>query len=1100
MSGRDSQIRAPRAESAAQQRRGDITLVATTPLAYREYATEAEGLADRAILGHLSADAPTTVHVATAPIPEAPHRLTVKRYSATHPIPLQQGVAVLDRFGLHLADYRAFAFQTTGAGPRHLQVFLIDAPEAFAGRDGHPHTASLGEALDRAWQEHSEVDGFSRLIFAAGLSSREVEVFRAYARFLGQIGHNLGHDYLAAALTRHPQTTRALIALFHDRFDPARGDEGRVNTDAHVVAREAIAAIGNDEDQRVLQRFLGVIDATLRTNYYQTGDHGRPKDTLAFKLDSRAIEGSPAPQPLYEIFVYSPRFEGIHLRGGKVARGGIRWSDRPQDYRTEVHGLFKAQMVKNVVIVPEGAKGGFVLKRPPAGGGSALRQEAIACYKAYVGALLDITDNLSDGRIVPPHGVVRHDGDDPYLVVAADKGTATFSDIANGVAAEYGFWLGDAFASGGSAGYDHKALGITARGAWEGVKRHFRELGIDAQHQPITVTGVGDMSGDVFGNGLLLSPHMQLVGAFDHRHIFVDPQPHPIRGFAERQRLFALPTSSWADFDPGALGPGGAVYPRDARNVTLSAEAQVRFGLPGETTPSELMRAILRTEVDLLWLGGIGTYIRAGDESDAAAGDRANDALRVSGAELRCKVVGEGANLGCTQLGRIEYARCGGRIDTDAIDNAGGVSCSDHEVNIKILLADMEAAQQLTRADRDTLLRQMSDDVCQLVLRDIVLQTQALSIAAARAPGDLGRHARLLRFFERNGQLDRRVAGLPDEEAIAHRRAEGSGLVRPELAVLLAHTKIALFSEFITSDLPDDPLLEDDLFAYFPPALRAAYPDAIRQHALRREIITTAVVNSMVNRVGSGFVNDIQERTGATDAEIARAYLIARRLFAMETVWDAIEELDTAADNATHIQLMQASREIIETTTLWLLRRLPSPLDISATVGRFAPALDELLTILPQFAAAPLEQSPLARQLQLLRLASTHLDILTLAERRGCGVVIAARMLFGTDEVLALPALIEGIRKTSGRNETDTLAAGELQHAASSAALEIADQCLKRGGNGGRDTLLPDYLAPRRPLFARYNAWRSEVEHATGSELAPAVLAVETLRALAAPA
>ncbi|HET6718760.1 MAG TPA: NAD-glutamate dehydrogenase domain-containing protein, partial [Rhodocyclaceae bacterium] len=934
-------------------------------------------------------------------------------------------------------------------------------------------------------------------------------------------------------LVRHPAAARALIDCFQVRFDPARQIVGMVseaaaataNRDASGVSARASGAETNaaafarldaalqdlhgDEERRVFKLLRGLLIATLRTNFYSRDAAGNPPPAIAFKFDGRAIEGSPAPTPLYEIFVHSPRVEGIHLRGGKVARGGIRWSDRYADYRTEVHGLFKAQMVKNVVIVPEGAKGGFVVRRPPAGvvaTAAALREEAVACYRIFIGSLLDLTDNLVDGRVVPPAGVVRHDGDDTYLVVAADKGTATFSDIANGIAVERGFWLGDAFASGGSAGYDHKALAITARGTWEAVKRHFRELGVDAEVEPISVAGVGDMSGDVFGNGLLLSPQMRLVGAFDHRHIFIDPNPDATRGAAERRRLFALPTSSWDDFDRSALGAGGAIYRRDAASIALSVEAQQRFALPAETTPAELMRAILRAEVDLLWLGGIGTYVRASDESDGAVGDRANDGWRVSGGELRCKVVGEGANLGCTQRGRIEYAKAGGRIDTDAIDNAGGVSCSDHEVNLKILFTGLEAAGALTRQSRDVLLADMSDEVCALVLGDVARQTEALSIALARAPEDLGRHARLLRFFERNGQLDRRLAGLPEREEIIRRRAAGEGLTRPELAVLLAHTKVALFAEFIASDLPDEALLEDDLFAYFPQPVRHGFPEAVRRHPLRREIVTTALVNSMVDRVGSGFVNDLQERTGEADAQIARAYLAARRLFGMEAVWGEIAGLDTAAHSAQHRRLMLDSREIVENATLWLLRQSSEKLDLSASVQRYAAPLAELLAVLPKLSGAAVSQSKgqgsapadrLDQRLRLLCDASRRLDVLLLAERRNCRVDLAAQMMFAVDEVLALPALDESVRRSAGRGESDALAAGELLHAAADAVLEIATRCL-HGEGSDLPRRLSDYLSAHRALLSRYHAWRAEIGRGAGSELASAVLAVEALRGIAA--
>jgi glutamate dehydrogenase len=1092
-------------QTSSIDRCGKTAPAILTPLADHESARGNDGSADLELLSGLGPSRPTAVRAERSFAADGRSgrpKLILRRASAIGPVALQPGLAVLDRCGLMLEDYRSQAFAVDGGGMISLQIFVVDAGgEALA----ESTLGELADLLDAAWAGRDEADGFSRLLAAAGLRARDVALLRAYAAYARQVGLPQGDDQVAGALARHPAATQALVAWFAARFDPARspGRDEAMPAAADVL-EAALAAVTGDEDLRVFRRLRGLVGATLRTSHYVRDALGNPPPAIALKLDSRAVEGLPAPVPMCEIFVHSPRVEGIHLRGGKVARGGLRWSDRHADYRTEVHGLFKAQMVKNVVIVPEGAKGGFVV-RTPAGGThapidpKALRDEAVACYRIFIGSLLDLTDNVVAGAIVPPPGVVRRDGDDPYLVVAADKGTATFSDIANAIAVERGFWLGDAFASGGSAGYDHKALAITARGAWEAVKRHFRELGVDAETAPITVAGVGDLSGDVFGNGLLLSPRLQLVGAFDHRHVVVDPEPDALRAPAERRRVFDLPASSWDDFDRAALGPGGAIYPRSATRIELSPQAQARFGLPAMTTPVELMRAILRAEVDLLWLGGIGTYVRSADETDAEVGDRANDALRVTGGELCCKVVGEGANLGFTQRGRIEYARAGGRIDTDAIDNAGGVSCSDHEVNLKILFAGLEATGQLDRPQRDALLAAMSDEVCALVLADVARQTEALSIACARAPQELGRHVRLLRFFEKAGQLDRRLAGLPGDDEIERRRAAGEGLARPELAVLLAHTKVALFAEFIASDLPDEALLEDDLFAYFPVPVREGFADAVRRHPLRREIVTTALVNSMVDRVGSGFVNDLQERTGEPDAEIARAYLAARHLFGMETLWAEIAQLDTAQHSARHLRLMQDSREIVENATLWLLRgRGNAQPGLSALVQRHATPLAELLSILPGFLGpVPAGSDALDRRLQVMLAASRRLAVLDLAARRGCGVVIAARMLFAADDVLSLPSLAEAIGRGSGRGGYGSLAASELVNAAGRASLEIADRCLAHGPrNAGRDVLLPEFLAPRRALLARYHAWRAE---AVGSgELAPAVLAVEALRGIAA--
>ncbi|NJL29712.1 MAG: NAD-glutamate dehydrogenase [Thermoanaerobaculia bacterium] len=641
---------------------------------------------------------------------------------------------------------------------------------------------------------------------------------------------------------------------------------------------------------------------------------------------------------MWEVFVYSPRVEAVHLRGGKVARGGIRWSDRREDFRTEILGLVKAQMVKNAVIVPVGAKGGFVLKRPPAEGGrEALQAEGIECYKTLIRGLLDLTDNLQGDQVIPPTDVVRRDGNDPYLVVAADKGTATFSDIANGVSAEYGFWLGDAFASGGSAGYDHKKMAITARGAWESVKQHFRAFDRNIQEQDFTVVGVGDMSGDVFGNGMLLSKHIRLVGAFDHRHIFVDPNPDPAISWAERQRLFDLPRSSWKDYDPSLLSAGGGIFERSAKSIVVSREVQQLLELSSpEITPTRLMRALLRAPVDLLWFGGIGTYVKASQESHGRVGDRANNEIRVDATELRAKVVGEGANLGLTQAARIEYARAGGRLNTDFIDNSGGVDCSDHEVNIKIALSGVVARGEMTLEERDRLLSEMTDQVGQLVLRDNYLQSQAITLTESQGATLLSEQAQLMRELERNPvRLDRKLENLPNEDVLAERRAAKKGLTRPEIAVLLAYSKIHVYGELLDSKLPDDPQLASDLVRYFPPPMHERLLDAIEHHRLRREIIATHVTNSMVNRVGPNFVVRMAEETGATVSEIARAYTAARDVFELRQVWEGIEALDNKVQMKLQVEMYLESVRLIEATTRWFLRHGQRPLDIAATVARF---------------------------------------------------------------------------------------------------------------------------------------------------------------------
>ena len=670
------------------------------------------------------------------------------------------------------------------------------------------------------------------------------------------------------------------MALFITRFDPAQGaGAGSRAAEQQRAIETMLEAVDNLSEDRVLRQYLALILATNRTNFWCRDAQGNRRSFLSFKFDPFKVPGLPEPKPMFEIFVYSTRFEGVHMRGGKVARGGLRWSDRPEDFRTEVLGLVKAQMVKNIVIVPVGSKGGFVLKRAPAASNrDAFMKEGIACYQDYLRGLLDLTDNRVGDKIVPPPQVKRHDPDDPYLVVAADKGTATFSDFANAVSKEYGFWLGDAFASGGSVGYDHKAMGITARGAWESVKRHFREMGVDTQTTDFTVAGIGDMSGDVFGNGMLLSRHIKLVAVFDHRHIVLDPNPDPETSFKERERLFKLPRSTWADYDAKLISKGGGIHSRGAKSIALTPEVKELLGIRADAlTPAELANAILKAPVDLIYNGGIGTYVKATGETHAEVGDRANDSLRVNGNDLRCKVFVEGGNLGATQLGRVEYAMAGGRINTDAIDNSAGVDTSDHEVNIKILLGMAIAEGELTEKQRNAQLAEMTDDVAALVLRDNIFQTQVQSVTGRIAPMLLDAQARFMQYLEKGNKLNRAIEFLPTDEEIAERRAKGQGLTSPERAVLLAYGKIWLYDELLASSLPDDPWVATALIRYFPSALEGPYASYMARHPLKREIIATHVTNSMVNRVGSTFVHRLGETTGARPHEVVRAYLLEPR-------------------------------------------------------------------------------------------------------------------------------------------------------------------------------------------------------------------------------
>ncbi len=811
------------------------------------------------------------------------------------------------------------------------------------------------ECFARLWKDDVENDGFNALVVAVGIDWRQVVVLRAYARYLRQVGFTFSQATIEQALITHATITHHLVDLFMTRFDPAVGDEDRAAREKALsdAVLEGLAEVDNPDEDRILRRYLNLITSTLRTNWFQTDTDGLPKPYVSLKIASRQVEDLPLPRPWVEVFVYSPRVEAIHLRGGKVARGGIRWSDRREDFRTEILGLIKAQMVKNAVIVPVGSKGGFVVKRPPADGGREAQQaEGIECYKTLMRGLLDITDNLgAEQAVVPPPRVVRHDEDDPYLVVAADKGTATFSDIANGVSRDYGFWLDDAFASGGSNGYDHKAMGITAKGAWEAVKRHFREMGRDSQTEDFTCVGVGDMSGDVFGNGMLLSRHIRLVGAFNHMHIFVDPDPDAASSFQERERLFALGRSAWSDYDLSKLSKGGAIFERRAKLLTLTPEIKARFGLTEDKVPpTVLMNAILRAPVDLLWFGGIGTYVKAVHESDSQVGDRANDAIRVNGRDIRAKVVGEGANLGVTQLGRIEYALKGGRINTDAIDNSAGVDCSDHEVNIKILLNGVVAAGDMTEKQRNGLLTAMTDTVGALVLRDNYMQTQAISLVQHQAQEVLDHQARLMRALERAGRLDRDIEFLPEDDQLQERTTRGLGLTRPETSVVLPYAKMWLFDEILASDLPDDPFLANELIRYFPPVLGERFPEAIAKHRLRREILATVITNSMINRVGGTFVTQMTERTGLGPVDVARAYVVTRQAFHLREIWSGIEALDTAVSAATQMDMLVDINRLVSHSVLWLLRNAPQPLNLaeataalSATVQALDDRLDTLL-------------------------------------------------------------------------------------------------------------------------------------------------------------
>ena len=977
-------------------------------------------------------------------------RFKVYRYG--EPMMLSAVLPVLHSLGVQVVDERPYEVRRADS-----TVYLYDfglLPPA-----GHRELAEVRPQVENAfaaaWRGEAEVDGFNELVLRAGLTWRQAVVLRAYAKYLRQAGTVYSQRYVESTFIAYPEIARLLVQLFETRFSPRLELGGRQRSqradELVVEITTLLDGVDSLDQDRMLRSYLTLIQATLRTSFFQRGADGRPKSYIAFKLDPQAIPDLPAPRPKYEIFVYSPRFEGVHLRFGAVARGGLRWSDRREDFRTEVLGLVKAQMVKNAVIVPVGAKGGFVLKQRPGD-----RDEAVECYRLFIGAMLDVTDNIRGGKIVPPVDVVRHDGDDPYLVVAADKGTATFSDIANEISVTKDFWLGDAFASGGSAGYDHKKMGITARGAWESVKRHFRDMGVDCQNEDFTVVGIGDMSGDVFGNGMLLSEHIRLVAAFDHRHIFLDPDPDPAVSFAERRRLFELPRSSWADYDPAKISQGGGVYPRTAKSVTVSPQVRAMLDLADVTavSPVELMRAILTARVDLLFNGGIGTYVKASSESHADVGDKANDMIRVNGKQVRAGIVGEGGNLGLTQRGRIEYAlagggvddsgaRAGGRIYTDFIDNTAGVDCSDHEVNIKILLGGAVTDGELSVPERDELLVQMTDEVAALVLRDNYEQACALGNARAQAFSLLPVHRRLISELERSGNLDRALEALPSDEELAARGEVGDGLTAPEFAVLLAYVKIALERQILADEMVDEPWTADVLSQYFPTPLRSRFGARMAGHRLRREIITTVVVNEVVNRGGTSFVYRAMEESGASAADVIRAYVVVRDVFGLGAVWDAVEALDNKLSTSAQTRVYLETRRLLDRAVRWLVSNRRSPLDVAGEITKLKPGIDRLLPDLCDVVLGAERRSITSHAAELAELgvpddlaqAVTRivygfglLDILETAASTGRDVTEVASVYFVLSERFQIDELLSRISKLPRNDRWQTLARMALRY------------------------------------------------------------------------
>lgn len=1006
----------------------------------------------------------------------------LKMFRVGEPLSLSGVLPMLASMGVEVVDERPYGL--TGLDRvTHIYDFGLRYGEALPD-----HARELFAASMRAmWDGHTEVDGFNRLVLRAQLTWRQAMLLRAYAKYMKQGNSPFAVDSIEQALVDNVDLAQLLVALFEVRFDPA-AEQDRAGREEALVdkIRTALDDVVSLDHDRILRSYLTHIRSTLRTNYFQTDD-GVPKPYLSLKLEPSAIPDLPEPRPRFEIFVYSPRVEGVHLRFGAVARGGLRWSDRRDDFRTEILGLVKAQMVKNTVIVPVGAKGGFYAKQlPDPSDREAWLAEGVACYTTFIRGLLDVTDNLVAGETVPPPDVVRHDADDSYLVVAADKGTATFSDIANGVSADYGFWLGDAFASGGSVGYDHKAMGITAKGAWVSVRRHFREMGVDCQNEDITVVGIGDMSGDVFGNGMLCSEHIRLVAAFDHRDIFLDPAPDAAASYAERKRLFDLPRSSWQDYDRSLISAGGGVYPRSAKSIPISPEVRAVLGLADDVvrlTPAELMRSILLAPVDLLWNGGIGTYVKAGTETDADAGDKSNDAIRVDGGQLRVRCVGEGGNLGFTQQGRIEYALAGGRINTDFIDNSAGVDTSDHEVNLKILLDRIVADGDLTGKQRNELLASMTDEVADLVLRDNYDQNIALANAARNAVSLLHVHEQWMRDLESQGLLDRELEALPSKREVARRIEAGATLTQPELAVLMAYTKIVLAEELLASDLPEDPYLDMDIQAYFPKPVRDRFAEQVAAHPLRREIIVTQVVNDLVNGAGMTYWPRLAGETGASAAELTRANFVAREIFGSLALRRELEQYDNVLDAGVQTRMRVEMRTLVERASRWLITNRRPPLDSQGNVEFFAAPVQATMLELPQLLTGAELASYEARRTFLVgqdvpedlaaRVASfdvayTLLNVVEIADGHDLTPAEVARVHFALGERLGLSVLQRRIVDLPRADQWQTMARAALRDDLHAVHAQLTAEVLEATGD------LDPVGDPTEAAARRVATWEAE--------------------------
>ncbi|SEC95593.1 glutamate dehydrogenase [Bradyrhizobium erythrophlei] len=1075
---------------------------------YTEVFGAQQAITDIATIEKLTPARPVAISVHRDESEADPKRFGLRVFSHDAPLSLSYRVPVIENHGLRVVNERTYQIApraTPAPPPAWLHEMTIETS------DGQPITISpefshrLEASIMAVVRDHAESDGYNGLILRTALGWREVSTIRALSRYLHQIRAPFTQDYMWETLRKNAAITASLVALFQTRLDPrlASTDAERSARETALLAEveEQLKSVASLDEDRILRRFTNLVQATIRTNLWQIGEDGHPRPVISFKFDARRIDDLPAPRPLYEIFVYSPRVEGIHLRFGKVARGGLRWSDRPQDFRTEILGLVKAQQVKNAVIVPVGAKGGFVPKRlPPPSNRDAWLAEGTEAYRIFVRSLLELTDNLDGDIVVPPESTVRHDGDDPYLVVAADKGTATFSDIANAISAEKNHWLGDAFASGGSQGYDHKKMGITARGAWEAVKRHFRELGTDIQTMPFTAVGVGDMSGDVFGNGMLLSPATKLVAAFDHRDIFIDPAPDPAISLAERKRLFDLPRSSWQDYNKSLISAGGGVFSRQLKAIPLAPEVRALLDLDKpQATPFEVMTAILKARADLLWFGGIGTYVRSAAESDDQAGDRANDPIRITGSDVRARVIGEGANLGVTQRGRIEAAQKGVKLNTDAIDNSAGVNTSDVEVNIKIALARLEREGRLSPADRNSLLAAMTDEVGTLVLRNNYLQSLALSLAERKGVAETGFLTRLMQSLEQRDLLSRAVEFLPDDAALTERTRRGQSLARPELAVLLAYAKLTLYDDLLVTSVPDDPYLARELSQYFPREVQDKYPRAVESHRLRREIIATSLANAVINRGGPACVVRLIDETDADIPTIVMAYVAVDECYGLKWLSDAIDALDTCIDGRVQLSLYASVQDLLLSRMVWYVRNVDFRDGLEAVVARFGPAIRQIVagldTALPpdlQAARAKRRQdltdagvpAGLAGELADLDALVSAPDIVTVAERTARPIGDAAATFFAAEANFRLDRIVAAARSVPANDYFERMAIDRAVEQIAGAERRLAADMLATGQSGQQ--AVETWLAAH-PEAARI---RRSVEEIAASGLTLAKLTV----------